>query len=77
MIDQSKQLEENSMTQTALIERHLRRGRTLTPLSALRLMGCFRLSARINDLRSDGLKIRTERLRLKSGKTIARYSLES
>jgi hypothetical protein len=54
---------------------HLRRGRTLTPLSAIRLFDCLRLGGRIHELRTLGFDIRTEKLELSSGKRIARYSL--
>ena len=45
------------MTQTALIEAALKAGERLTPLDALRRFGCFRLGARIWDLRQAGLRI--------------------
>ena len=41
----------------SLILEHLQSGRTLTPLAALNLFGCFRLGARIWDLRKAGYKI--------------------
>ena len=43
---------------------YLRRGKILTPLDALRLFGCFRLAARIHDLRSQGYTIETEIIEL-------------
>ncbi len=39
------------MTQTMQIRQHLESGRAITPLDALNLYGCFRLGARIWDLR--------------------------
>ena len=47
----------------------------ITPLEALDCCGCFRLSARIKDLRDRGYIIRTEAVR-KNGKAFARYVLE-
>ena len=44
-------------SQSARILAHLKAGRRLTPLGALELCGCFRLAARIHDLRLDGYKI--------------------
>lgn len=38
----------------------LQSGRTLTPLEAWREFGCYRLSARILELREAGHKIRSE-----------------
>lgn len=40
------------MTQKDLILKHLLRGMSLTPLEALSRFGCFRLGARIYDLRT-------------------------
>jgi hypothetical protein len=63
-------------SQADLIARYLRRGRSLTPLSALRLFGCLRLGGRIYELRQrEGLRIRTEIIEVSGQKRIARYSL--
>lgn len=43
--------------QTSRILRRLQSGRTITPLEALRDFGCFRLGARIWDLRQLGYDI--------------------
>lgn len=48
---------------------------SITPLEALEYCGCFRLSARIKDLRDDGYSIVTVREK-KNGKSYARYFLE-
>lgn len=45
------------MSQEARILNYLKRGHAITPLEALRLFGCFRLGARIWDLRRAGHKI--------------------
>lgn len=45
------------MTQTDMILTDLRRGKRITPIDALRDYGCFRLGARIWDLRAQGLEI--------------------
>ena len=39
------------MSQNAAILKHLKAGKTLTQLDALRLYGCMRLAARIEELR--------------------------
>jgi len=39
------------MSQTELIKQHLEKGNKITPLQALNLFGCLRLSGRIFDLR--------------------------
>ncbi len=60
------------MSQNEQILKALRKGRKITPLDALRNFGCFRLSARILELRQDGCPIETEKV---NGKPYARYSL--
>lgn len=61
-------------SQTHQISRWLRAGRSITPIQALEKFGCFRLSARIDNLRKAGLHIVTDTVR-KNGKSFARYSL--
>ena len=48
------------MTQKKVILQHLKRFGSIEPLTALREDGCYRLGARINDLRNDGYNIITE-----------------
>lgn len=62
------------MTQTELIRAHLQSGREITPLDALSEFGCFRLAARIDELRREGLEIETVTER-RNGKKFARYRL--
>lgn len=50
---------EKAGTQNAKILAHLKRGETITPKDALALFSCFRLAARIGDLRKLGHDIRT------------------
>lgn len=63
------------MTQAQQIQRHLEKGKTINPLQALEKYGCFRLAARIADLRNDGLNIKTTIVKLKNNKHIATYSI--
>lgn len=53
----------------------LLKGKTITGIQALNQFGCFRLSARIKDLRNQGMNIETIPQRLDSNKTIAKYKL--
>lgn len=53
---------------------HLLEGNSITPIDALNLFGCFRLGARIHDLRKDGYNIETE-YEHNNGKKYARYKL--
>lgn len=62
------------MSQTEMIKNHLRKGKKITALMALNKYGCLRLAARINDLRRNGEKIKTN-LVCKNQKTFAEYSL--
>lgn len=43
--------DEDDLSQRELILRHLRKFGTITPMEALEYYGCFRLSARIYELR--------------------------
>ena len=62
------------ITQNQQILDYLKSGKTITPLTALKKFGCFRLSARILNLRQQGHAIITENVTRK-GKTFAEYSL--
>jgi len=64
------------VNQNDLILVALKNGEHITPLSALEQFGCFRLSARIWDLRNEGFPIKTKYLTTPQGKTVAEYSLE-
>lgn len=52
----------------------LESGSKVTPLDALNKFGCFRLGARIHELKQRGYPIKTEIIRQR-GKYIAEYSL--
>ena len=65
-------------SQNKRIRKHLESGRSLTPLDALYQYGCFRLGARIHNLKSQGLAIETEMVEILSEgkkKHVARYKL--
>lgn len=49
------------LTQNQIILRHLKSGRTLTHLEAMLNYGVGRLAARVNELRSQGVSISTEK----------------
>ena len=63
------------MTQNKQILLDLMAGKTITPLDALKRYGCFRLGARIWELRRNGHSIK-RRFVTKGGKTYAAYSME-
>jgi hypothetical protein len=62
-------------SQNNRILQHLKKGKPITPIDALNLYGCFRLSARIKDLRDEGHNIKTKPV-TKNGKTFASYTME-
>lgn len=67
----------DSTAQSAQILAYLREGNSLTPLEALNRFGCFRLGARIWDLKREGHDIHTEMVEVGGGKRVARYRLAS
>jgi len=62
-------------TQTSMILEHLKAGKDITPAEALHGFGCYRLAARIQDLRDSGHIIHTEMDKAPNGKRFARYRL--
>ena len=62
-------------TQKKLILHWLESGKTITQLQALQLFGCFRLSARILELKDEGHMIKNLWLVTLSSKKCARYKL--
>ena len=53
---------------------HLQSGKTINPLQALKLYGCFRFGARIYDLKQAGFDI-DSRLAHENGVQYAEYSM--
>lgn len=68
-------------SQNEQILNYLQKGKSLTAMDALRLFGCFRLAARIRNLKDDGKKIVSSRKHVKNqfGKDVivAVYSLKA
>ena len=62
-------------SQNAMILNFLKSGGSLTPIEALEKFSCFRLAARMNDLRKKGYVIQTEILKDDNGKSYASYSI--
>lgn len=62
------------MSQAADILHHMRR-EPINPMQALMNYGCFRLAARIRDLRDDGHEIHTEVVDMGNDKRVAVYTL--
>ena len=64
------------MSQNKQIAAYLNKGKKLTTLDALNKFGCFRLAARIADLRNNGMIIVTKTIKLDNNKQIAQYSIK-
>ena len=62
-------------SQSAMILEYLKEGNGITPIDALNLFGCFRLGARIADLKKLGYNIVTEMVAVGDGKRVAKYHL--
>ena len=64
------------MSQNKQIADYLNKGKKLTTIDALNKFGCFRLAARIADLRNEGMNIVTRTIKLENKKQIAQYSVK-
>lgn len=62
-------------SQTNAILAYMKAGNGITPMEALHLCGCFRLSARIAEIKKLGHAIKTEMVKVEGNKHVARYSL--
>jgi hypothetical protein len=62
-------------TQAGRILAYLRAGNRITALDALESFGCFRLAARIHELRREGWAIEERTVETRGGKRVAEYSL--
>ena len=62
-------------SQSSKILAYLKEGNGITPIEALNLFGCFRLGARIADIKKMGYNIVTEMVKVGDGKRVAKYHL--
>lgn len=74
-IFEAQNFDENK-TQNEMVLEYLEKFGEITPLEALSAIGCFRLAARIADLRADGHKITTEINKGKKNYSIYRLETE-
>ena len=61
--------------QTTRVLWHLKAGHKLTALDALNLFGCWRLGARIHNIRAMGFNVKTDLITTSTKKVIAEYSM--
>ena len=64
-----------TQSQCSKILEYLKAGNGITPIDALNLFGCFRLSARIADIKKMGYEIVTELVKVGDNKRTACYHL--
>ena len=67
-------MKNTNKSQSAKILNHMMK-RPITPLEALESYGCFRLAARIHELKNQGWSIKSSTI-TRNNKTIAQYSLK-
>ena len=66
---------ESGTSQTSQILACMKRGHCITGLEALNSFGCFRLPARIADIKKMGYDVKSELITV-NGKRVARYWME-
>lgn len=64
------------MSQLERIKSHLSSGQSITALEALGVYGCYRLAARINELRDRGMPIDMKTCTDAMGRRYARYTAQ-
>jgi hypothetical protein len=65
------------MSQTDKILKFLLEGHSLTPMQALKKFGTWALSSRISEIRAmNQYNVKSELIKLKSGKHVSKYSIE-
>lgn len=57
-----------------MIKAHLDKGESITAIEALNMFQCFRLAARMHDLKESGYPFMKEMVKLDNGRTIAQYT---
>ena len=62
-----------TVTQKNEIKSHLKMGFRITAIDALDKFGCFRLAARIKDLKDEGMEIDKVMVKTASGARVAQY----
>ena len=62
-------------TQAQVILDHLLSGKPLTALDALEQYGCFRLAARVFELKKMGYSVAERKIQFSNGKTASQYYL--
>ena len=61
------------MSQIQDIKNYMVKGNSITSIEALNLFGCFRLASRINDIKGLGIDVKSQFVKVDSGKDIKEY----
>jgi len=69
--------DKSSASQAKQILAYLQQGNRITGIEALNLFGCFRLPARISDLREEGIDIKDEYVTTPTGKRVKSYWIQT
>ena len=64
---------EHTESQNKKIKAWLQEGHTITAITALEIFKCFRLAARIRDLKQSGVPIDSQFIEVESGKKVKEY----
>jgi len=64
-------------SQTAQILTALQSGDRLTPIDALNRFGCFRLSARVSDIKDRGYRVQDKYVKMVDGTKFKEYWMET
>ena len=62
-----------AQSQASKILDHMLRGKPITGIEALELFGCFRLPARIADIKKSGFPVQSKFIVVPSGKRVKAY----
>lgn len=73
MKDNINENEATSQSQESKILDHMLRGHRITGIEALNLCGCWRLPARIADIKKRGFPVQSEFITTTSGKRVKSY----
>jgi hypothetical protein len=65
----------HSKSQAEKILDYMLSGKAITPIEALDLFGCFRLGARIADIKAKGYLVYSEFITTENGKKVKQYHL--
>jgi hypothetical protein len=77
MIEQTQLPFDSRASQKIAILRFLQEGNRITPLLALEKFKCMRLGGRCFELRKEGYNIKSEMVKVPSGKRVKSYWLEA